>query len=82
MAKRNIEPIWVARTAEWHVTYDRLSGDYSAFIDGELLIFLGCFNFQGDAVQACRDYIRAGLVVLYPAFEAAQAELQTLVERL
>lgn len=60
--KRTIEPIYVARTADWHVTYDRLTGDYAAFIDGELLIFLGCYAFQGDAVKACRDYMLEALV--------------------
>jgi hypothetical protein len=55
------EPIWVARTADWHVTYDRQTGDYAAFIDSDILIFLGCYAHQGDAVKACRDYVLEGL---------------------
>ncbi len=63
MAKRNIEPIWVARTAEWHITYDRQTQDYAAFIDGDVLVLVGFYRTQSAAEQACREYTFQGLRV-------------------
>jgi hypothetical protein len=63
MAKRNIETtIYVARGENWHVTMDRETRDFAAFIDDGMLILIGFFDSRDDAVNAIRKYIREGLV--------------------
>lgn len=55
--KRNIETtIYVARSEGWHVTFDRQTLDFAAFIDSDKLVLLGFYRSRDAAVKACRDY--------------------------
>lgn len=63
MAKRNIETvIYVARGENWHVTMDRETRDYAAFVDEGMLILIGFFDSRDEAVSAIRNHIRESLV--------------------
>lgn len=54
--KRNQEPIIVKRGLNWHITYDRLTGDYAAITDAAGVI--GFFGLQIQAERAIDEYVR------------------------
>jgi len=62
MAKRSTtkatrEPIYVGRGANWHITYDRTSGDFCAIHDDAgLLGIFGGFDGKQQAQRAIDDY--------------------------
>lgn len=63
MSKRNTETvIYVARGQGWHITMDRQTRDFAAFIDGDTLILIGFYRTQLAAETAIRNYTFEGLV--------------------
>lgn len=63
MSKRNIDTvIYIARGEGWHITMDRQTRDYAAFIDGDTLILLGFYRTEQAARSAVRDYTFESLV--------------------
>ncbi len=53
MAKRSIDTvIYIARGDGWHITMDRQTRDYAAFIDGDTLALLGFYRTEQEARSA------------------------------